>query len=78
MIDFSKYGINYNPKTDYNVITNDLIAIGNIDRNIIETKVIEDNGNTLLIQGEYTISNKSAVVGGEIIKVMSSEKVDKK
>ncbi|MGL5458899.1 MAG: hypothetical protein ACRDBY_04725 [Cetobacterium sp.] len=77
MIDFSRYGINYNPKTDYNIITNDLIAIGNIDRNIVETKVIEDNGNTLLIKGEYSISNKSAVVGGEIIKVVSSEKVDK-
>lgn len=77
MIDFSKYGINYNPKTDYNIVTNDLIAIGNIDRNIVETKVLEDNGDTLLINGEYNISNKSAVVGGEIIKVVSSEKVDK-
>lgn len=76
MINFEKYGIDYDPKFDYNVIPCDLIAIGNLDRNIIETKVLEDNDTTITIKGEYDIKNKDAVVRGEIIKVISSVKSD--
>lgn len=74
MINFEKYGINYDPKYDYNIIPCDLIAIGNVDRNIVETKVLEDNDTTITIKGEYDIKNKDAVVRGEIIKVVSSTK----
>lgn len=74
MIDFEKYGILYNPNIDYNVTPCDLIAIGNVERNIVETKVLEDNNTSIKIKGEYDISNKYAVIGGEIIKVISSEK----
>ncbi len=72
MLSFSKYGINYNPETDYNIRINDLIAIGNIDRSIVETKVIEDNNTSMVILGEYAITDSYVVVGGEIIKVISS------
>lgn len=72
MIDFKKYGIQYDPKTDYNITPNDLIAIGNIDRSIVETKVLEDNDTTIKIKGSYDIKNKDAIIGGEIIKVISS------
>lgn len=76
MIDFRKHGIQYNPTTDYNVITNDLIAIGNISRNIVDTYVVEDRDTTMVIEGEYTISDTYAIAGGEIIKVNSSSHED--
>lgn len=78
MLNFSKYGIDYNPETDYEIKINDLIAIGNIDKNIVETKVIEDNGDSIIISGEYNVSNYDAVVGGEIIKVISSTPTEDK
>lgn len=73
MINFEKYGITYNPSKDYNVVPCDLLAIANIERNIVDTKVLEDNDNTITIKGKYTISDKYAVAGGEIVKVVSSE-----
>lgn len=72
MIDFREHGIDYNPKTDFNIEPCDLIAIGNLERSIMETYVISDNGGTIIIKGEYDIKDKDAVVGGEIIKVISS------
>lgn len=72
MINFKEHGIEYNPVTDFNIEPCDLIAIGNLDRSIVETKVIEDNGSSITLKGEYVISNKDAVVGGEIVKVISS------
>ncbi|MGL5049474.1 MAG: hypothetical protein ACRC6E_02420, partial [Fusobacteriaceae bacterium] len=77
MIDFKKYGIEYDQSTDFNIQTSDLVALGNIDKSIVDTKVVEDNGNELVVIGEYDITNKSAVVGGEIIKVISSTKANK-
>ncbi|MGL6185541.1 MAG: hypothetical protein ACRC1T_09215 [Clostridium chrysemydis] len=72
MINFREHGIDYDPKLDFNIEPCDLIAIGNLERSIMETKVVEDNGDSIIIKGEYTIKNKDAVVGGEIIKVISS------
>lgn len=76
MIDFNKYGIDYDQSLDYEIKTNDLIVIGNIDRNIVETKVLEDNGNEITIKGKYNIENKNAVIGGEIIKVKTTSIVE--
>ncbi|MGL6024873.1 MAG: hypothetical protein ACRC0F_09660, partial [Cetobacterium sp.] len=77
MIDFKKYGIDYSPNLDYNVVPSDLVAIGNIGRTVVETKVIEDNGASMIIKGEYDLSDINAVVGGEIIKIKSSVKENK-
>ncbi|MGL6101209.1 MAG: hypothetical protein ACRCZ9_11715, partial [Fusobacteriaceae bacterium] len=77
MIDFNKYGIDYSPSVDYNVTPNDLVVIANISRSIVDTKVLEDNGATIKIKGEYDLSDVDAVIGGEIIKVISSSKIEK-
>lgn len=72
MILFEEHGINYNPETDYNIEPCDLICIGNLDRSIMETKVLEDNDTSAIIKGEYSIYNKYAVMGGEIVLITSS------
>lgn len=72
MINLKEHGIEYDEKLDHSITTNDLVAIGNIDRLILDTYVLEDSGSKLLIKGKYeNINHKYCVVGGEIIKINS-------
>ncbi|MGL4425060.1 MAG: hypothetical protein ACRCTC_02260, partial [Cetobacterium sp.] len=63
---------------DYNVVPSDLLAIGNIGRSLVETKVVTDNYDVVVVSGEYELSDVYAVAGGEIVYVSSSKKTSDK
>ena len=72
MLDFKLYGLD---TLDSSIIINDLIALANIEKNSIDSRVVSVLGNTIIISGVYEkdYKNKYAVVGGEIVKILSNE-----
>lgn len=72
MIDFKKYGLTH--ELEYNIQTDDLICIANLERaGNVDTRVLSV-GDTITIEGEYNnLKNKFAVVGSDLIKILSSE-----
>ena len=67
------------PFNDTNcVLVNDLIALANIEKNNIDTIILQVNlDNTLLIKGKYeNINNKFAIACDEIIQIVSSSIID--
>lgn len=76
MVDLKKYGI-----TDFktSVIPNDLIALANIEKESIDSRVIEIGNESITIENTFTgnFTNKYAVVGGEIVKILSTENIGK-
>ena len=80
MIDFKRHNIKYDPKTDYNVVINDLVALGNVDKNTVDTIVLQDDLTSMILEGVFDVPKGYAVVGGEIIYINSYTKLieDKK
>lgn len=75
MIDLKQYGIDEN-NTSINI--KDLIALANIEKKSIDSRVISFTDTIITIQGEFnnTYNNRYAVVGGEIVKIVSSNVID--
>ena len=72
MINFKQYGIEeINPS----IIINDLVALSNIEKNSIDSRVISVSNTSIVIEGIYNnnYKYKYAVVGGEIVKIISSQ-----
>lgn len=57
-----------------NIAISDLIALANIEKNSVDTKVLDNPSQTsIVIEGEFeNINNKYAVMGIEIVKILSS------
>lgn len=75
MIDFKDYGIDYNEDDNFSITVNDLIAIANIEKVNIDSKVVRDDlTNTVEISGIYRdIEGKFIIIREEICKIISSE-----
>ncbi|MGL5961939.1 MAG: hypothetical protein ACRCZ0_08300 [Cetobacterium sp.] len=73
MIDFSKYGIKYDPKVDNHIRVNDMIALGNIGKKMVDTYVVTDDSHSISIEGKHTLPTGFAVAGGEVLEVLSHE-----
>ena len=72
MVNFKQYGIEeLNPS----ISINDLVALSNVEKNSIDSKVISVSNTSITISGIYNESykNKYAVVGGEIVKILSNQ-----
>ena len=74
MIKFSDYKIQYNPDEDYDLNVNDIIAIANIEKINIDSKVINDRlENEVEILGVYNdVNGKYIIIKEEICKILSS------
>lgn len=76
MLNFKQYDINeLNPS----ISINDLVALANIEKNSIDSKVISVSNNTIIIEGIFDNNyvGKYAVVGGEIVKILSNIVIEK-
>ena len=52
----------------------DLVALSNIERNSLDTRVVEVGDSYIVVEGRinYEIKNKYAVAGGEVIKIVTT------
>ena len=52
----------------------DLVALANIERNSLDTRVVEVGDTYIIVEGRinYEIKNKYAVAGGEIVKIITT------
>ena len=56
-----------------NITRQDLICLANIEKDNIDSKVIEVRDNTtIVIEGNYTMSDRYAVIGSDLVKILSS------
>lgn len=68
MIDLNEYRLN-----NSSIVINDLVALANIEKTSIDSRVLSFNDNQITIEGLYkeNYKNKYAVCGTEIIKIIS-------
>ena len=72
MLNFRQYGID---EIESSVIIKDLVALANVEKNSIDSKVISISDTVITIEGIFNgdYKDKYAVSGGEIVKIISTK-----
>ena len=56
-----------------NITRQDLICLANIEKDNIDSKVLEiRDTDTIVVEGNYNVFNKYAVIGSDLVKILSS------